>query len=147
MENQFYPGNDTKPNNIYSSIVEHFKKKPNEGCYVCLCKEGGYYHSVKSGFPGTNELDKKCPKCHKNIGTKKMSFFLGLFNKWLNDKDFSIVKRENYYRIFESEEEIKNIERNEELKKKLEEINYMTIDESSVVFTTKGASLSVAVRF
>jgi hypothetical protein len=125
LENQFYPGNDTKSNNIYSSIVEHFKKKPNEGCYVCLCKEGGYYHSVKSGFPGTNELDKKCPKCHKNIGTEKINFFLRLFK----DKDFSIVKRENYYRIFESEEEIKNIKRNEDLKKKLEEINYMTIDE------------------
>ena len=125
LENQFYPGNDTKSNNIYSSILEHFKKKPNEGCYVCLCKEGGYYHSVKSGFPGTNELDKECPKCHENIGTKKISFFF----RWFNDKDFSIVKRENYYRIFESEEEIENIKRNEDLKKKLEEINYMTIDE------------------
>ena len=31
LENQFYPGNDTKSNNIYSSILEHFKKKPNEG--------------------------------------------------------------------------------------------------------------------
>ena len=51
LKNQFYPGNDTEPNNVYSSNINHFRTKPNEGCYVCLCKNGGYYHCIKSGFP------------------------------------------------------------------------------------------------
>ena len=123
LKNQFYPGNDTKSNKVYSSIVEHFKKKPNEGCYVCLCSEG-YYHSVKSGFPGENELDKSCPKCLEKIGTIKNNIIVEFF--W---QKLSIVNRPNYYRIFKSKQEIKNIEQNAELKKKLKEIRYMTIDE------------------
>lgn len=41
LKDYFYPGNDTKPNKVYSSIINHFKIKPNESCYVCLYKEGG----------------------------------------------------------------------------------------------------------
>ena len=70
LNEQFYPGNDTKPNEVYSGIINHFSYKPYEGCYVCLCKDG-FYHSIKSGFPGDKELDKVCPKCQKNIGTVK----------------------------------------------------------------------------
>ena len=69
LKEQFYPGNDTKPNNIYSNIINHFKTKPNEGCYVCLCQNDGYYHCVKSGFPSYKELNMVCPKCLKQIGS------------------------------------------------------------------------------
>ena len=119
LKEQYYPGNDIKPNKIYSSIINHFKTKPNEGCYVCLCKKGGYYHSVKSGFPTFKHMDKTCPQCEKNIGTTK-SFF---------SKGPSIVKRDEYYRIFKSKEEINVLKKNNEFKNKLKEVNYMTLEE------------------
>ena len=115
----FYPGNDNKPNNVYSSIINHFKNNPNEGCYVCLCNKGGFYHSVKSGFPGRSDLNKTCPKCEKNIGTIK---------KFMKSEPV-IVKREGYYRIVKDEEEIKEINKDTEGRKKLKEINYMTLDD------------------
>ena len=109
---KFYPGNDTKDNLIYSDIVNHFKTKPEEGCYVCLC-EGCYYHSVPSGFPGKAELGKVCPKCDKNIGSEGK--FFGFDNR--------IVKRDGYYRIFKNDEEIEELKGNKEMRKKLSEIN------------------------
>ena len=91
LKEQYYPGNDSKPNNVYSSIINHFKTKPNEGCYVCLCKKGGHYHSVISGFPGFKQLNMTCPKCSQKIGaTKKES----------SKSEIIIVKRDDYYRIF-----------------------------------------------
>ena len=117
LKEQFYPGNDTKPNGIYSNIINHFKTKPKEGCYVCLCQKGGYYHSSKSGFPGYKELNKFCPKCSKNIGLIKKG----------NEKFF--VKRDNYYRIFRDEKEIEEIKKDKNYKNKLKDINYMTIEE------------------
>ena len=71
LKEQYYPGNDSKPDNVYSKIINHFKVKPNEGCFVCLCKNGGYYHSVISGFPGYKQLNMKCPRCTKNRGNYK----------------------------------------------------------------------------
>ena len=53
LSEKFYPGSDTKDEpyyELYSNIINHFKEKPNEGCYVCLCNKG-FYHSVPSGFP------------------------------------------------------------------------------------------------
>ena len=119
LKGYFYPGNDTKPNNVYSNIINHFKTKPNEGCFVCLCKKG-YYHSVKSGFPGKRHLNMACPNCSKNIGVSKS----GLWGA-----DQKIVKREGYYRIFKDENEIEELEKDSYSKKKLSEINYMTLDE------------------
>ena len=119
LTDYFFPGNDTKCNDIYSNIINHFKIKPKEGCYVCLC-QNGFYHSVKYGFPGYNELNKFCPKCSKNIGAVKKGLFF---------KEISIVNRKNYYRIFESEKEINDIKNNEYYADKLDKINYMTIDE------------------
>jgi len=116
----YYPGNDTKPNNIYPSIINHFKTRPNEGCYVCLCSKGGYYHSVKSGFPGSTDLNMTCPKCSKNIGATKAGN---------NKSKHSIVKRNDYYRIFKDEKEIKEIKKDPDARKKLTEINYITLDE------------------
>jgi len=119
LKEQFYPGNDSKFNYVYSKIIDHFMTKPNEGCYVCLCRAGGYYHSVKSGFPESSELNMKCQKCNKNIGAENKNFF---------SSGIEIVKRDDYYRIFKDEDEIKEIN-NKELKKKLKQVNYMTIEE------------------
>ena len=119
LNEQFYPGNDTKPNEVYSGIINHFSNKPYEGCYVCLCKDG-FYHSIKSGFPGDKELDKVCPKCQKNIGTVK--------KHWYNS-ELKIVKRDDYYRIFKSKQEIEKLKKTEVFYNKLKEINFMTIDE------------------
>jgi hypothetical protein len=103
LTEQFYPGNDSKPNHLYCKIINHFKNKPNEGCYVCLCKTG-FYHSVKSGFPGDKEFDKHCPRCNKNIGTAKKS--------WIPfSKEKIIVKRKDYYRIFKTKKEIEDIKK------------------------------------
>ena len=116
LKEKYFPGNDTKPNEVYSSIINHFKTNPKEGCYVCLCQEGGYYHLVKSGFPGNLEYNKRCPKCQKNIGTIKGN----------NKNEKIIVKRNDYYRIFKDENEIEMIKGSSK-SKKLKDINYMTI--------------------
>ena len=120
LKEQYYPGNNIKPNNVYSRIINHFKTKPNEGCYVCLCGKGGHYHSVKSGFSTYKELNMICPKCSKPIGS---------FEKGMIFKDIYIVKREGYYRIFKSLKEIEETKKDRESKYKLKEINYMTLDE------------------
>ena len=90
LKTKFYPGNDAKANLVYSEILNHFKTKPEEGYYVCLCRDW-HYHSVPSGFPTEGVINVACPKCKKNIGTVK------------NNK---IVKREGYYRILKDEKEI-----------------------------------------
>ena len=118
LKEQFYPGNDTKPNDVYASIINHFKSKPNEGCYVCLCKKG-YYHCVKSGFPGYKEANMTCPKCQKNIGTTKRFF----------NSEIKIIKRDEYCRIFKDQNEIDEIKKDKDVRNKLKEINYMTIDD------------------
>ena len=115
QEKKLYPGNDIKINPVYFKIINHFKSKPNEGCYVCLCKNV-YYHSIPSGFPGKNELNIKCPECLNDIGS------------YMEKEDLKIVKRDNYYRIFKNEEEIKKIIKDTDKQNKLEQINYMTLD-------------------
>ena len=122
LNDKFYPGNDTKVNSVYSDIINHFNTKPEEGCYVCLCSKGWYYHSVPSGFPGKAEFGKSCPKCNQNIGSEGK--FLGL-----QILGFNIVKREGYYRIFKNNDEIEELKSNKNLRQKLNEINYMTIEE------------------
>ena len=108
LQNNFFPGNDTKHNQVYSNIINHFKSKPEEGCYVCLCRNW-YYHSVPSGFPENNQLIMNCPGCKKNIG--------------------ALVKREYYYRIFKDENEIKETKRDPIKREKMKEIYFMTLQE------------------
>ena len=120
LKDYLYPGNDTKPNKVYSSIINHFKIKPNEGCYVCLCKNGGYYHSVKSGFPGYKQLNMTCPKCKKPIGTTQKG--------WIQTED-KIVNRDNYYRIFKDDKEIEEIKKDKDKRNKLKEIKFMTLEQ------------------
>ena len=101
----FYPGNDIKNSpiyDIYSKIENHFKEVPNQGCFVCLCSNGGYYHSIKGGIPGPKHLDLKCKSCGEKIGSFK------------NERGFIMpIKRENYFRILKTQEEKdKEAERN-----------------------------------
>ena len=116
LKEKFYPGNDTKFNKVYSYIKNHFKIKPEEGCYVCLCKEW-FYHSIPSGFPGKSFLNKSCPKCHKSVGATKKG------NK------IEIIKRDGYFRIFKDKKEIELINNDKSKKEKLKEINYMTLEQ------------------
>ena len=117
-----YPGSNPKDEpkyELYNKITNHFKEKPNEGCYVCLC-EKGYYHSVPSGFPGDNEKDMNCPNCGKPIGTE--------YIEEESEKVCQIINRNDYVRIFKDDEEIEKTKEDSWKKKKLQEINYMTID-------------------
>ena len=139
LKEKFYPGNDAKVNLVYSQILDHFKTKPEEGCYICLCKDW-FYHSVPSGFPGKLELNQTCPRCSKNIGS---------MNKFLS-KDIKIVKREGYYRIFKNENEIEEMKKNIYLRQKLKEINYLTLEEfikKYVYKTEKGGIYSSDANF
>ena len=120
MKNQFYPGNDSKYNKVYSSIINHFKFKPNDGCYVCLCKKG-FYHCVKAGFPNYKHLNRRCPKYSKPIGPYKEGI--------VGFKIEKIVKRDNYFIIFRDEKEIEEIKKDIDKREKLNEINYMTLEE------------------
>ena len=115
LKEKLYPGNDTKLNLVYSNIINHFKFRQNEGCYVCLCNSW-YYHSVPSGFPGKKELNMSCPKCNNKIGCCN-----------LLSGEIKTVKRNNYFRIFKDENEIQDIKKIEINRHKLMEINYMTL--------------------
>jgi hypothetical protein len=77
---------------------------------ILFFQKGGYYHYVKSGFKGYKELNMICPKCSRSIGMEK-----------------KVAKRDDYYRIFKSKEEIKEIKNEKDRKNKLKEINYMTL--------------------
>jgi len=128
LKEEFYPGNDARVNLVYSQILNHFKVKPEEGCYACLCDKM-YCHSVPSGFPGKMEHNMTCPKCSKNIGTEN--------KMWGLSKDIKIVKRDGYYRIFKNENEIEEIKKNKKLRENLNEINYMTLEQFKKKFAYK----------
>ncbi len=50
LKNKYYPGNDTKLNEVYNQIINHFKIIPQEGWFLCLWDKL-FYHFVPSGFP------------------------------------------------------------------------------------------------
>ena len=116
LSEKYYPGNDTKINLAYYDILNHFKLKSEEGCYVCLCEEL-YYHCIFEGFPGKNELNMVCPKCLEKIGT------------YLEEKNIKIIKKDNYFRIFNDINEIEEIKKDKINGDKLNEINYMTLEQ------------------
>ena len=131
---KFYPGNDNKEDpryELYNKIINHFKEKPDEGCYVCLCDKG-YYHSVK-GFPGSAQVGMKCDNCGKEIGAKEV------YIKEINEKDenkpkyikqYEMIKsNNNYFRIFKDNEEIRKLKLEKDNYKQFEKLNYMTIEE------------------
>ena len=134
FDQKFYPGNDNNKDEpyyeLYSKIKNHFKEKPEEGCFVCLCNKG-YYHSVTSGFPDFQEINMKCPYCNYEIGAKE--YFREEFieengkTKTINIKVYQTVKsNSHYYRIFKDEEEIEKLKKSNE--SKFEKLNYMTIE-------------------
>ena len=107
LKENFFPGNDTKFIQVYSDIINHFKYKKNEGCYVCLCKKW-YYHSIPSGFQENSDTNKLCPNCTKKIG---------------------LCKRENYFRIFKDKKEIDKMNDSKKTRDKMKQINYITLQE------------------
>lgn len=82
LKEKVYPGNDTKYNEVYSKIINHFRFKPDKGCFVYLCNNG-CYRSVPLGFPGIEELNMKYSKCSASIGLEK------------RNNDIKTVKRDN----------------------------------------------------
>ena len=118
-----YPGCNPKYEpryELYNKIINHFKLKPNDGCYVCLC-EKGFYQSIPSGFPGDYEKDMKCPNCGKPIGSEYIEEERGRICKIINRKD--------YIRIFKDEDEIDKTKEDSGKNRKLQEIYYMTLDQ------------------
>ena len=113
LKEKLYPGNDTKFNEVFSMIINHFKYKPKEGCYVCLCPNM-YYHSIPSGFPGVKDLGI-CPKCNMVIGSCK------------DEKGIKMVNRKNYIRILKDDDEIKELKKDQKTASLLREINIMTL--------------------
>jgi hypothetical protein len=104
------------------------KNKPNEGCYVCFCKKGPYYHSIPSGYGGKKELDMKCRKCGSAIGSIEKGFI---------QKEIAPVKREEYYRIFADDKEIEKEKSNNAKREKLKQINYMTLEQYKIKYIYK----------
>jgi len=130
---KFYPGNDNNKDesyyDLYYKIINHFKEKPDEGCYVCLCNKG-YYHSVAGGFPGIWEINLKCPYCSKEIGA--IEFYREEIdkNKVLNFKVYeTVTSNNNYFRIFKDKEQIKELKGIKEYYNKMENDKYMTIEQ------------------
>ena len=116
INNSLFPGNDIKNipiHSLYSKIIDHFINIPNQGCFVCLCKEGGCYHSIQGGIPSEKYENLKCKSCGQDIGSK------------MNDRGFySPIKRENYYRVLKTEEDA---QRDEE--KNGDKYNNMSLDD------------------
>ena len=126
-----FPGSDTSEEPLYElfyKIENHFKFKPDEGCYVCLCNKGGkgYYHSIPLGFPDKLEKDLKCPYCNEDIGSREYQ------NKDNNKENqvipvYEPINRNNYFRIFNDNDEIDRLNnKNYSNRKKLKKINYIT---------------------
>ena len=111
----YYPGNDIKNipiYDIYIKILNHFKEKPKQACFICMCKEEeGYYYSTRDEEPNEKDLDEKCPFCREPIGSIK------------NKRRTIPVKRDNYFRLLTQEDY--------DYKKRREfhEYDYMTIDD------------------
>ena len=124
INSHFYPGNDIRNIPIYSifsKVENHFKETPNQGCFVCLCNKGGYYHSIKGGIPGSKYLNLKCKSCNQEIGAYK------------NERGYiQPIKRENYYRIFKTKEESDN-----EAKRNFGNYNCMSLDELKIKYISK----------
>ena len=100
INNKYFPGNDISNHwiySIFSKIIKHFEEKPsNQGCFVCFCNEGGFYHSIQVGVPGQKYLNLKCKSCGENIGAIK------------KERGIIPIKREHYYRIFKTKLEASN---------------------------------------
>ena len=69
----YYPGNDIKDNptyDVYIKILNHFKEKPKQACFICMCKEG-YYYSTRDEEPNEKDIDQICPFKSQWVQKKK----------------------------------------------------------------------------
>ena len=131
LKEKRYPGCNPKYEpkyELYNKIINHFKFKQNEGCYLCLC-EKGFYQSIQTGFPGYYEKNMKCPNCGKHIGS--------ICIEDEKEKIYKIINRKDYIRIFKDEDEINKIKKLNGKNKKLKEINYMTIEQFKEKYINK----------
>ena len=134
LETKFYPGSvprDESYYELYNKIEKHFIQNPKEGCYVCLC-DIGYYHSIPSGFPGISEKNLKCFFCKREIGAKEVYLDKKVEN---NDKDnkkdiliktLEPINRDKYYRIFNDQDDIDELNNKKDTRNMLQKINHMT---------------------
>jgi len=131
LKEKRYPGCNPKYEpkyELYNKIINHFKFKQNEGCYLCLC-EKGFYQSIQTGFPGYYEKNMKCPNCGKHIGS--------ICIEDEKEKIYKIINRKDYIRIFKDEDKINKIKKLNGKNKKLKEINYMTIEQFKEKYINK----------
>ena len=141
FDQKCYPGDDNNEEepyyDLYYKIENHFKVKPDEGCYVCLCDKG-YYQSTPGGFPGILEINLRCPNCNNEIGAKVLS----IEEKDENNNTIiietyeTVTSNKNYFRIFKDEEQIKNLTRSREFNKKMENNQYITLKEFKEKYIT-----------
>lgn len=109
----YYPGNDINECQIYDvfiKILKHFKEKPKQACFICMCGNG-YYYSTRDEEPNEKDLNQKCPFCEEPIGSKK------------EKKRIVPVKRDNYFRVLTQEEY------NNKKKREFHDYDYITIDD------------------
>ena len=115
LSEKYYPGCDIIKEpylELYSEIKNIFIEKPNQCCYVCLCKKGFYYTIPLNSLEVQGEI--KCCNCGEMIGNH--------FNKIKNEKEF-----DKYAILFKDEHEIELLKLNKEKREYLEKINYMTL--------------------
>ena len=109
----YYPGNDIRDNetyNVYIKILNHFKEKPKQACFICMCKDG-YYYSTRDEEPNEKDIDEICPFCELPLGSIK------------DKKRIVPVKRDNYFRVLtKTEFEYKK-------KRDFDKYNYMSIED------------------
>ena len=125
LKKKLYPGNDTESNKVFTYIIEHFKYKPKECCYICLGKNCSY-HSAPFGSPEFEELNKKCQKCKRPTEVKK-KVFIQRAKTIYNENDMETGKQDIYYRIFKDDEEIEELKKDDLKRDKINNINYMTL--------------------
>ena len=97
--NFYFPGNDIGEKEIYnlaSKIEQHFSgENSKRACYVCLCKNGGYYHN--DSIIQKNTKSVCCQKCGKELWRNEGYL---IFNSW------KPIKSSTYYRIFKDKNDL-----------------------------------------
>ena len=117
----YYPGNDIRNlpiYEIYTKILNHFNEKPKQACFICMCDEG-YYFSTRDEEPNEKELNAKCPKCQKPIGTKK------------EGRRVISIKRDNYFRVLTKDEY------NYKYENEFSDYSYITIEDFKDIYINK----------
>ena len=124
LSEKYYPGSDIRKEpylELYSEIKNIFIEKPNQCCFVCLCKTGFYYTIPLNSLEVQGEI--KCCNCGEIIWNH--------FNKINREKELEIkheiIKNDKYVILFKDEREIELLKKDEEKRENFEKINYMTL--------------------